>query len=102
LAASGYDILANHAFEMRFGGSWITEARKNPELFGSLYRRTEVLQAQQAAGVELRQVEGVYPATYVITYPAARSVKQGQGTAVDPGKFPQGRVRETGFDIQQG
>jgi hypothetical protein len=70
LAASGYDILANHALEQRFGGSWMAEARENPELFSSLYRRLEDLQAQQSEGVVVEKVEGVWPATYVITYPA--------------------------------
>jgi hypothetical protein len=69
LAASGYDILANYALEHRFGGSWIAEARGNPELFGSLYRRLEDLRAQ-SGGVMLEQVAGVWPSTYVITYPA--------------------------------
>jgi hypothetical protein len=70
LAASGYDILVNHALEQCLGGSWISEARENPELFGSLYRRLEDLQAQQSSGVVLEKVAGVFPPTYVITYPA--------------------------------
>lgn len=69
LAASGYDILANHALEQRFGGSWITEARKNPALFGSLYRRIEALESQRSRGVATEKIEGVWPATYVIRYP---------------------------------
>ncbi len=67
LAASGYDILANHAFEMRFGGGWISKARENPELFGSLYRRLEDMEASE--GMQLEKVPGIYPATFVITYP---------------------------------
>ncbi len=71
LATIGYDILANHALEQRFGGSWVSEARKDPALFGVLYRRLEDLEAQRTAGVILEKVESVYPATYVITYPGA-------------------------------
>ncbi|HEU5378381.1 MAG TPA: hypothetical protein VFV38_23410 [Ktedonobacteraceae bacterium] len=61
LTKIGWDLLANYAFEVRFGGSWISEARSNPDVFGVLYRRSEELEEESGRGAIRMQKVGANP-----------------------------------------
>jgi len=71
LAKLAWDLLANYAFEVIFGGSWISQALVNSEVFGALYRRTEDLAEEVASHtiIDIRKVgRNPFRQNCIITY----------------------------------
>ncbi|HEU5380380.1 MAG TPA: hypothetical protein VFV38_33570 [Ktedonobacteraceae bacterium] len=57
LAKIGWDLLANYAFEQRFGGGWINASLEDPNSFRVLYRRLEDLEDEECRGdISMRKV----------------------------------------------